>query len=157
MSQWTADVVGAARLGIRGADREVDGAADLLVEEDRPDRPVDAEVRADAELAEPARALVGGERRPQVVLALARAGLHHAALAELELDPLDRHAARARGQREAGAALGGRLDRPGEDLAARHVALAVGVDPGAPGDLTMVLLLLVQTSSCYLRSTRTRH
>ena len=60
----------AAGLGIGAAEREVDRAADLLVEEDRADRAVDAEVRADAELAEaPARrrrwrARAGGSSSP---------------------------------------------------------------------------------------------
>ena len=40
---------------------EVDGAAELLVEEDRADRAGDAVVGADAELAEVAGALVGVE------------------------------------------------------------------------------------------------
>ena len=74
------------------------------------DRAVDAEVRADPDLAEPRRALVGGERLAQVGLAALGARVDHAARAELELDPLDRHAARARGDREADAALGGVLD-----------------------------------------------
>jgi hypothetical protein len=55
-------LVRAAGLRIGAADGEVDGAADLLVEQDRADRAVDAEVRADADLAEARRALVGGER-----------------------------------------------------------------------------------------------
>src|SRR4051794_8215705 len=40
-------LVDAARLGIAGADRHVDRAADLLVEEDRPGAGGDAEVRPD--------------------------------------------------------------------------------------------------------------
>ena len=69
MSQCTRGLVRAAGLGIGAAEREVDGAADLLVEEDRADRAVDAEVRADAELAEEAGAVVGVERRLQVGVA----------------------------------------------------------------------------------------
>ena len=60
----------AAGLGVRAAEREVDGAADLLVEEDRADRALDAEVRADAELAEEPRAGVGRERALEVLVAL---------------------------------------------------------------------------------------
>ena len=62
-------LVRAAGLGVAVADREVDGAADLLVEEDRADRAVDAEVGADAELAEEARAGVRVERGLQVGVA----------------------------------------------------------------------------------------
>ena len=60
----------AAGLGVRAAEREVDGAADLLVEQRRADRAVDAEVRPDADLAEPPRTIVGGQRALQVVLAV---------------------------------------------------------------------------------------
>ena len=48
--------------------------------------------------------------------------------------PVDLDAARARRDREADAALGARLQRPREDLAGGHVALAVGVDPRAALD-----------------------
>ena len=50
------------------------------------------------------------------------------------VDPLDRHAARARRDRVADRALRRVLQRAGEDLARGHVALAVGVDPGAAVD-----------------------
>src|SRR3954451_1616548 len=127
-------LVRAARLGIGAADREMDRAADLLVEEDRADGTVDPEVRADADLAEPRGARIRGERLAQVGLAAVGARADHTALAELELDPLDGHAARARGDREADPALRGVLDRTREDLARGHVAAAVGVDPCASLD-----------------------
>src|SRR3954454_4001560 len=126
-------LVRAAGLGIGAPEREVDRPADLLVVEDRPDRAVDAEVRADADLPEIPRAGVRVQRRLQIVVAARRAGRHHAALAQLELDLLHRDAAGRGGQREADAPLGGRLVRAGEHLPAGHVALAVGVDPGAAG------------------------
>src|SRR5439155_1851787 len=53
------------------ADREVDGAVDLLVEADVLREALDARVAADAELAEPARAFVGIERSQQEGLAAA--------------------------------------------------------------------------------------
>ena len=62
-------LVDAARLGVAGADREVDGAADLLVEQDRAGAVLDPEVGADPELAQAARALVGVEHADQVLLA----------------------------------------------------------------------------------------
>ena len=83
---------------------------------------------------EPRRAGVGGERLAQVGLAAVGARLDHPPGAELELDPLDRHPARARGDREADVALRGVLDRAREDLARGHVAPAVGVHPRAPRD-----------------------
>ena len=128
-------LVRAAGLRIRLAEREVDGAADLLVEQDRADRAVDPEVGADPELAEDAGAVVGVERRLQVGVAALGARGHHAALAELERHVLDHHAARRRRDREADPALGRVLVRAGEDLAGRHVALAVGVDPRAALDV----------------------
>ena len=48
--------------------REVDRAADLLVEQDLLREAVDAVVGADPELAEPARALVGVEHLDQELL-----------------------------------------------------------------------------------------
>src|SRR5690242_19123271 len=109
-------LVDAAGLGIRAPHGEVHGAADLLVEEDGADRPVDPEVRADADLAEPGGALVGGERGLQVLLAALGARGDHAALAELELDPLDADAAGAGRDRVADAALRAGLVRSREDL-----------------------------------------
>src|SRR5205085_3889661 len=49
-------LVDAAGLRIGAAEREVDGAADLLVEQDRADRAVDPGIRSDADLAQPAGA-----------------------------------------------------------------------------------------------------
>ena len=67
-SQCSALHVLAARLRIRAPEREVQRPADLLVEEDRPDRPVDPEVRADADLAQrawrPRRSRARGRGRP---------------------------------------------------------------------------------------------
>src|SRR4051812_13669101 len=124
----------AAGLGIRAAQREVDRAADLLVEEDRADRAVDAVVGAEAELAQAPRAVVRAQRLAQVGLAALGARLDHLAVAEHERDPGDVDPGRRRGDVEEDAPVGARLVRPGEDLARGHVALAVGVDPRAPGD-----------------------
>ena len=55
-------------------------------------------------------------------------------VAELELDARDVDAGRRGRHVEADAAVGARLVRAGEDLAAGHVALAVGVDPRAALD-----------------------
>ena len=49
-------------------------AADLLVEEDRADRALDAEVRADPELADAPCAVVGVQRTAQVLVAALGAG-----------------------------------------------------------------------------------
>ena len=125
-----ADVL-AARLGIRAPEREVHRPADLLVEEDRPDRPVDAEVRADADLAQPPGALVGRERAVEVGLPALGARGDDLAVAELQLDPGDLDPGGRGRDAEAHVPVGRRLVRAGEDLAGGHVALAVGVDPPA--------------------------
>src|SRR3954454_6500481 len=120
-----------ARLGIRAPEREVDGSADLLVEQDRARGAVDAEVRAHPELAQAAGAGVGGQRALQVLVALLGPGGDDLAAAQLELDAGHGQARRAGGNGAAHPPLRRVLDRPGEDLAAGHVAPAVGVAPGA--------------------------
>src|SRR4051794_38090415 len=112
-----------APLPIRPAERAGDGPPDLLVEEDRPGRPVDAEVRPDPQLAQVARAAVGLERALEVVVAGPRPRRDDLAVAELELDPVDVDARGRRAHRETDAPARARLVRAGEDLAARHVAL----------------------------------
>ena len=67
-----AGLVGAAGLGVGGADGHVDGAADLLVEERVARVALDVVVRAEGELAQEARAGVHVEQRVEEVLALAR-------------------------------------------------------------------------------------
>ena len=106
MSQCTTDSFVPPVSGYDAPTARCDGAADLLVEEDRADGLVDALVGADADLAEARRARVGRERLAQVGLAALGARVDDAALAELELDPRDLDAARARRDREADAALG---------------------------------------------------
>src|SRR6476469_4051486 len=61
--------VAPAGLRIGAPEREVHRPADLLVEEDGADRPGDPEVRADPELAEAPRAVVGVEHLLEVVVA----------------------------------------------------------------------------------------
>src|SRR5918999_143568 len=73
-------LVGPTGLRIRAAEREMDRPADLLVEQDRPDRAVDPAVRADADLAQPPRARIGVEHRQQVRAAALGARVDHDAL-----------------------------------------------------------------------------
>src|SRR5690606_20253548 len=54
-------LVAPARVGVRAPQRQVHGAEDLLVEQRLERRHADVGVRADPDLAEVARALVGGE------------------------------------------------------------------------------------------------
>src|SRR5213079_2452103 len=87
-----------------------------------------------ADLAESRGARVGRQGRAQVVLAGPRPGLNDLAVAEGQLDTVDVDARRRAAHREVHGAGCARLDRPGEDLAGGHVALAVGVDPRAAPD-----------------------
>jgi hypothetical protein len=103
------------------AQREVDRAGHLLVEEDVAEVARDALVAAEPELAEAARARVGVERGVQVVLALVRRRLDHLAAAQDEPHAGDL----PRRQVEQDLALRGVLDRAEEDLAARDVHVAV--------------------------------
>ena len=112
----------------------MDGAADLLVEQHVPGAAVDAEVGADPELAEPARALIRVEQAHQVVLATLGACVDH--LPRVEPQAGTHHLASAHHRRkvERDLTLDGVLDRGGEELAVRHVVLTVGGDELAPGD-----------------------
>src|SRR4029078_785950 len=74
-------VVLAAELGEAGADREMDGAVDLLVEERVPHVPLDPGVAADPQLAEDARALVAVECLEQDVFSAGGRGLDDATAA----------------------------------------------------------------------------
>src|SRR4029079_2865087 len=111
-----------------------DGPADLLVEQDRARGAVDAEVRADPELADEARAAVRLECAVQVLGPGRGVGADDLAVAELELDAVHVDGLRRRADREPDPADGPRVAQAVADLTARHVALAVGVDPRAPGD-----------------------
>jgi hypothetical protein len=97
----------------------------LLVEQDRPGGPVDADVGAYPQLSEIPGAGVSLDRRLQVVVAALCLGPDDATALEPQRHVGDLHAAGARGHGEVDGALGGILDRPGEDLAAGHVVLAV--------------------------------
>jgi hypothetical protein len=72
----------------------------------------DAEVRADADLAEEARAVVGRQRALQVGVADRGAGADDLAVAQLELDAVDVDARGRRAHGEAHAAVGAVLLRP---------------------------------------------
>src|SRR3954447_16462791 len=77
-------VVLAARLRIARADRHVHRAADLLVEEDLLRAGGDAVVRADAELAKAAGAVVGVKHLDEEVLPALGGGVHDPAVLEAE-------------------------------------------------------------------------
>src|SRR5215211_3436699 len=128
-------VVAAAGLGIAHADREVHGAADLLVEQDLLGAGGDAVVRADPELAEALGAVIGVEHLVQEGLAALGRGVHDLASIEAQLDP--RHLAAAVGGRErvADLPLHRVLHRTREELPVGHVVLAHAGYPLASGDV----------------------
>ena len=136
MSQWIAADVRAAGRGVGVADREVDRAVDLLVEADVLREALDARVAADPELAEPARALVGVERLEQEVLA-GRGAIASTIRPCSKTKPDARDLVAEVDRRELAEgdlALGRVLDRRVEDLAARHVDVAVVDRPAAAGE-----------------------
>src|SRR5215207_6055406 len=121
-------------VGEARAKRQVDGAADLLVEEDVPRPAVDLVVQPEGELAEDASAVVGVEQRAQVVRAAASVRVDHPPTLEAQTDVLNLTTVEDGGQGKADLPLGLRLDRAREDLAVRHVVGAVRRLPGPPGD-----------------------
>ena len=127
-------LVAAAGFRIGLAEGEVDAAADLFVEQDVLDELLDAVVGANAELAEPPRAVVHVEHRAQELLVLLGGRLDDLAFPEDEPDAVHFAAGVADGIGIFDMALGGILDRPGEDFAARHVVMAVRVDEHAALD-----------------------
>jgi hypothetical protein len=134
MSQCRPDLFFAAGFRVGLAEGEVDGAADLLVEQDVLDEALDVVVGADAEFAEPARALVHVQHLEQVVLVLGGGGLHHQALAEHQADAVDLAPALAHREVVADAAFRRILHRAGEDFAAGHVVRGDGRDERAALD-----------------------
>ena len=136
MSQCSADSVLAAALRIRAAERQVDGAADLLVEERVAREALDRVVQPEGELAHAPRAVVQGEHLLEEVLPSRRRRLarprrssnrssHVVDLAPAE----DRREAEADRRRSTLVST-----RAGEDLAVGEVLPAVAGDPRAAAD-----------------------
>ena len=100
-----------------------------------PDRAVDAEVRADADLAQAPGAVVGGQRVAAGRPRRARADAPTTSPSRSSSStPRRRYPPGRRAHRSGCARWRSTPCGPGEDLAAGHVAPAVGVDPGAPLD-----------------------
>src|SRR5262245_49447207 len=114
----------------RRAERDVNRAADLLVEERVVREPVDLVVEPERDLAEPARAVVQAQHGVEVLTAPVGLGGHDPAALEAQPDPVDLAAVEERGEAEADLALGDRFERAGVDLAVGHVVAAVRGLPG---------------------------
>src|SRR5256885_8827229 len=112
----------------------MDRTADLFVEQDLAGTVGDPVVRSYAELAEAAGAVVGVEHLDQELLALLRRCIHDLPAIEPEADARNLAARIAGGQVKADLSLGRVLDGTREELAVRHVVLAVGRDEGAALD-----------------------
>jgi len=126
--------VAAAGGGVARAEREVDRADDLLVEEDIAGEAGHARIGAEGELAEPPRTVVHAEERLQQFVVPPGARLDHPPALETQAHIGHFLAAVDGGVGVADRPVGRILDRAGEDLAAGHVLVAVIADPGAPGD-----------------------
>ena len=129
MSQWIRETFVPAEVGQPVAEREVDGAVDLLVEERVPHVARDPGVAADPELAEAARALVAVERleqvRPRSCPRRRRRRLPPSNRSRIPVSSAPEVHGRELG--EGDRPLRGVLDRAAEELAARDVR-AAGVD-----------------------------
>src|SRR3954453_21203353 len=112
-----ARAVPAARLREPGAERDVDRAADLLVEEDVAREAVDLVVEPERALAEEARLGVHVEQRAQIITAARGLRGHDLAALEAQPDVVDGVPVEDRGKAEADLAFGAVLDRAREDLA----------------------------------------
>src|SRR5918995_5320413 len=113
------------------AESEVDRAADLLVEQDVADEAVDALVDADAELADPPRAVVDGQDLMQKLLARFSGGRDDLASPELEANTRDRSPCVEPRILERDDTLGALIDRRRVDLAVGDVDAAIADDIGA--------------------------
>src|SRR4029077_5140012 len=114
-----------AEVGEARAEREVHGAADLLVEERVLREPVDLVVQSEGDLPEPTRASIHREQRVEVLAAARGLGLDDRSALEAEPDARNLPAMEERREGEADLALGDRLQRAREDLAVGHVVAAV--------------------------------
>src|SRR3954469_20000246 len=118
-------------LRIRRAEREVDGAADLLVEEDVTGEDPDRLVEAEGEPAAPARAVVDADHLAQEGLPAARSGVDNLSGLEAKTHVVDLACVEDRGVGERDLALDAGFERCREDLAVGQVLLPLGRDPRA--------------------------
>ena len=124
--------VAAARLGKPAAQGEMEGAADLLVEQDVLARPPDPVIQAERELTQAAGARIRRQHGLQVVPVFLCLRRHHPAAAEFKLHPVHFAAAMAGGKGKGYMTLRAVLERRSEHLAARHVAVTAAVDEFPP-------------------------
>ena len=96
-------------LGVALTEREVDGPADLFVEENAAGEPVDPGVESESELAEPACSGVEVEHREQIIFSPAGACGDDSTLTELETDSDQSH---DRHGRQESRSAGGRQPNP---------------------------------------------
>src|SRR5262249_17271067 len=120
-------------LRVAVAERHVDGAADLFIEEDVANALLDAEVVAKGKFTKVTRALVELEHLREIVLALGRRGLGDAPALEAQSDILNAAAVDCAGNGEANMPLRAIFVRTGEELSAGEIALAVAVAERTPG------------------------
>src|SRR5687768_8552668 len=108
--------------------------ADLLIKQNIAGELLDAAIRTDGELAKNARTCVGVQHGIEILLALLRGGFNDLAVLEDEFNAIDFTPPVDRGVGELDPPIYRVLNRPGENLAIREVALAIGIDEGTTLD-----------------------
>src|SRR5438132_1035141 len=122
--------VEAARLWIRGSEREVHRPADLLVEERVAREHRHGLVHAERELPHAPGPVVHRDHLPQELLAAGRRGLDHLAGFEAKPHVVDLARVEDPGIREPDLAFDAGLDWSREDLSVGEVLLTLGGNPG---------------------------
>src|SRR4051812_9124546 len=125
-------LVRASTLGVGPTERQVDGAGDLLVEEDVADEAVEVSVHADAELPDPSRSDVAGQSFMEHAFTAGGGGANHFAVPKFEPDPLDDLPGVRSRKLEGDEALSTLVDRGRIDLAVRDVDMSIADDVGSP-------------------------
>ncbi len=127
-------LVPGAGLGVTRTQRHVEGAAQLLVEQDVVREAVDVIVGADGKFAHETGTGIRAEHLEQEGLVLGGGGFGNLAVAEGQLDAFDHDAAGDGGVGIAHPAVDRIFDRAGEYFAVRHVVRAKGIHEGAALD-----------------------
>ena len=113
----------------------MNGAADLLIEENVPGKAGDVVIGPERELAEIPCSRVSVQCLEQVILALRRRSVYHPAGFESQPDVLDLPAINHARVGEPHMALRAILDGPRKDFAVGEILVPVTVDPGAAANL----------------------
>ena len=117
-----------AGLGITVAQGQVNGSADLFIEQNVLDELLDHPIGADAQFAQAPGSGIGIEHDKKVFFVFGGRSLDNPALAKHQAYAVDLSPTDTDGEIEGDVPVGGGLNRPGKDLAAGYVVHAVGID-----------------------------